>query len=112
MADSFGSAIFLGNERIIIMNKIDNVIEEIDYLVEQIYDPDQSNLVKGFQQLIEALFQCITEMGQLGYNIQIDEELLTMQSCFERKDYTALADFLLYDMKKSFACLKEEVLQF
>lgn len=82
------------------MNK--PVILAIDELVNEIYSPDQAYLIEKFTALVDQLIQFIDEMQKMDYLVDLTKELNILQSAFEKKDYVALADELLYDLKPQF----------
>lgn len=82
------------------MNK--GVLEAIERLITIIYEPDQNGLVEAFSELVEEFMRFIQQMYEIGYTVDINEELLKVQNAFEQKDYIKLADILLYEVKPSF----------
>lgn len=82
------------------MNK--GVLEAIERLITIIYEPDQDGLVEEFSKLVEEFMTFIQKMYEIGYTVDINEELLKVQHAFEKKDYIQLADILLYEVKPSF----------
>lgn len=86
---------------------IEQVIEAIDTWVQEIYTPDQDKISEKYIAFLDAISSFLTGMAQQGYQVNIDEDLQKLQGLVQKKDYVALADFLLYEIKVDFLQLKE-----
>ena len=74
-------------------------LEKIDELINIIYTPDQDGLDQAFLQVLDSFGEMIREMSELGYMVDMTEELVSLQEAYIKKDYIELADSLLYEIK-------------
>ena len=81
---------------------VEKVIESIDCFVEVIYDIDQVGLHEKYLAFIDAVGVFIEKMAALGYAVDLNEDLMNIADAMERKDYTEVADVLLYTVKQDF----------
>lgn len=80
----------------------EGVLNAIENLVSIIYTPDQKGLNDAFGSLVEEISLFLERMLEAGYSVDVNEELLYIQRAFAAKDYTLLADVLLYRVKPGF----------
>lgn len=81
---------------------IEKIIESIDQFVDAIYDIDQVGLQEKYLSFIDNIGAFIEKMAELGYDVDLNEDLTNIASNMEKKDYTAVADILLYTVKSDF----------
>lgn len=75
----------------------EDIIELSEKIVDIIYTPDQDGLNQAFIELMDLLLKFISE-GSMQNGLDLNQELLAMQSSFMKKDYGELADVLHYDL--------------
>lgn len=88
---------------------IKKVIESVDQLVSAIYDIDQVGLQEKYLVFIESISGFIEKMAELGYAVDMNEDLSSIANAMEKKDYTEVADILLYTVKTDFQNLELDV---
>lgn len=88
---------------------IKKVIESIDQLVSAIYDIDQVGLQEKYLAFIESISNFIEKMAEQGYEVNMNEDLTCIANAMEKKDYTEVADILLYTVKTDFENLELDV---
>lgn len=88
---------------------IKRVIESIEQLVSAIYDIDQIGLQEKYLAFIESVGDFIEKMAEQGYEVNMNEDLIKIANAMEKKDYTEVADILLYTVKTDFQNLKLDV---
>ena len=88
---------------------IEKVIESIDQFVEVIYDIDQVGLQEKYLAFIDAIGAFIEKMAAMGYSVDLNEDLMHIADAMDRKDYTEVADILLYTIKTDFQNLELDV---
>lgn len=88
---------------------IEQVIEAIDEWVSEIYTPDQSKLSEKNVSFLDSVSVFLSGMVEMGYQVNMDKDLQKLQEVVTQKDYIALADFLLYEVKTDFLQLKEKL---
>lgn len=88
---------------------IKRVIESIDQLVSAIYDIDQVGLQEKYLAFIESIGDFIEKMAEQGYEVNMNEDLSSIANAMEKKDYTEVADVLLYTVKTDFQNLELDV---
>ena len=76
----------------------EKIIELSEKIVDIIYTPDQDGLNQTFIELMDLLLNFISK-GSVPKGLDLNQELLAMQSSFMKKDYGELADILHYDLK-------------
>lgn len=81
---------------------IEKVIGSIDQLVSAIYDIDQVGLQEKYLAFIDAVGKFIEKMATMGYTVDLNEDLMHIADAMGKKDYTEVADILLYTVKKDF----------
>ena len=81
---------------------IEKIIESIDRFVDAIYDIDQIGLQERYLEFIENIDLFICKMAEAGYEVNLNEDLTNIANGMERKDYTEVADILLYTVKTDF----------
>lgn len=81
---------------------IEKVLKSIEELVDSIYDIDQVNLQEKYLAFIESISNFIEEMEIAGYEVDMNEDLQNIANAMEKKDYTEVADILLYTVKTDF----------
>lgn len=74
-----------------------DITEKIDRLVATIYSPDQNGINDKFVDFLGALegYLATTDKNVQG----IEEVLKQIEMAYRIKDYIALADILLYELK-------------
>ena len=87
---------------------IQNILEQIEELVQTIYVPGELTITEQYIKLLDLFDAFITTMGQLGYQVQLDQELLGIQNAYTKQDYIQLADLLLYEIRPEFQELMTE----
>lgn len=88
---------------------IEKIIESIDQFVNAIYDIDQIGLQEKYLAFIESISDFIGKMAELGYEVNMNEDLSCIANAMEKRDYTELADILLYTVKTDFENLELDV---
>lgn len=86
---------------------IDNILECIDEIVEIIYNIDQEGLKEKYLAFLGAIEQFIIKMSEMGYEVDMNKDLMDISAAMEKKDYIWLADILLYTVKPDFENLKK-----
>lgn len=81
---------------------VEKVIESVDQLVSAIYDIDQVGLQEKYLAFIESISDFIEKMAEQGYEVNMNEDLSGIANAMEKKDYTEVADILLYTVKQDF----------
>ena len=81
---------------------IEKIIESIDRFVDVIYDIDQIGLQERYLEFIENIDQFIRKMAEVGYEVNLNEDLTNIANGMECKDYVEVADILLYTVKIDF----------
>lgn len=81
---------------------IEKIIESIDLFVETIYDIDQVGLQEKYRVFIDTIGSFIDKMASMGYEVDLTEDLINISNAMQRKDYTEVADILLYTVKEDF----------
>lgn len=81
---------------------IEKVVESIDQFVAAIYDIDQVGLQEKYLNFIDNISALIERMAELGYDVDLNEDLTNIATNMEKKDYTEVADTLLYTVKLDF----------
>ena len=81
---------------------IDKIIKSIDLFVEAIYDIDQNGLQERYLAFIDAISNFIEKMAHMGYEVDLTEDLTNISQAMQKKDYTEVADILLYTIKTDF----------
>lgn len=81
---------------------IEKIIESIDQFVDAIYDIDQVGLQEKYLSFIDNIGAFIEKMAELGFDVDLNEDLTNIASNMEKKDYTVVADILLYTVKSDF----------
>ena len=82
-------------------------LEMIENLVKIIYSPDQIDLDNAFIQVLDSFSEMIMKMEEIGYRVDMTEELELLQAAYVKRDLTELADVLLYDVKPGLLEIKE-----
>lgn len=85
---------------------IKKIIDSIDQLVSAIYDIDQVGLQEKYLAFIESISMFIEKMAEQGYQVNMNEDLAAIAGAMEKKDFTELADILLYTVKTDFQNLE------
>lgn len=85
---------------------IENIIESIERFVNAIYDIDQIDLQERYLEFIENIDCFIGKMAELGYNVDLNEDLINIAEGMQNKDYIEVADILLYTIKPDFQKLQ------
>ncbi len=88
---------------------IEQVIEAIDMWVQEIYTSDQNKLSERYVAFLDAVSSFLTEMAQQGYQVDMERDLITLQGLVQKKDYIAVADLLLYEIKTDFLQLQDNL---
>lgn len=70
-------------------------------LIKEIYTVDQNNVDSIFVIFLDRLGELIEKLGSSGYSVDVTDELLIIQRCYEKRDLTELSDYLLYEFKPS-----------
>lgn len=81
---------------------VDKIIESIDQFVDAIYDIDQVGLQEKYLAFIDNISVFIEKMAEKGYEVNLNEDLTNIAKGMEKKDYTEVADILLYTVKADF----------
>lgn len=81
---------------------VDKIIESIDQFVDAIYDIDQVGLQEKYLAFIDNISVFIEKMAEKGYEVNLNEDLTNIAKGMEKKDYTEVADILLYMVKADF----------
>jgi len=87
---------------------VQNILGQIEELVQTIYVPGKQTITEQYIKLLDLFDVFITTMGQLGYQVQLDQELLQLQDAYTKQDYIRLADILLYQIRPEFEELMTE----
>lgn len=85
---------------------IEMVLKSIEELVDSIYDIDQVGLQEKYLMFIDNISDFIEKMAIAGYEVNMNEDLQNIANAMEKKDYTEVADILLYTVKPDFEQLK------
>lgn len=88
----------------------EGVLSAIDDLINEIYTIDQNQLDKKFVVFIDKLNGLISELAAIDFQVDISEETLVLQNCYEKRDLVELADYLLYNLKISILELQDMVM--
>ena len=81
---------------------VEKVLKNIEGLVASIYDLDQIGLQEKYIEFIESIGNFIEKMALVGYEVDMNEDLQNIAKAMEIKDYTKVADILLYTVKPDF----------
>lgn len=81
---------------------IEKIIDSIDQFVDAIYDIDQIGLQERYLEFIETIDLFIRKMAEVGYEVNLDEDLTNIANSMVCKDYIEVADILLYTVKTDF----------
>jgi hypothetical protein len=81
---------------------IEKVLKSIEVLVDSIYDIDQIGLQEKYLGFIESISEFIEKMAVAGYEVNMNEDLQNITEAMAMKDYTRVADILLYTVKTDF----------
>lgn len=81
---------------------IQQIIESIEYLIQAIYDIDQKDMQEKYLAFLTNIEQFIKKMAELGYQVDLNEDLIKIENAMKKKDYILLADILLYTVKVDF----------
>lgn len=73
----------------------ETLLEIIDQLVDVIYSVDQKGLDLKFIEFLDGIEQYIQ-----SNKIELNQELLMLQTAYINKDLVQLADILLYEIKE------------
>lgn len=87
---------------------VQNILGQIEELVQTIYVPGKLTITEQYIKLLDLFDAFVTAMGQLGYQVQLDQELLQLQDAYKKQDYIQLADTLLYQIRPEFQELMTE----
>ena len=93
----------------------EKILVTIEELINIIYSPDQNGFDRVLLQILDMFDKMIQDMLELGYTVDMTEELLPLQNAYMKKDYVELADILLYDIKpkiQEILCIEKENLNF
>ena len=88
---------------------IENVIASIDKLVDDIYTPDGANINQYYLDFIESIGKFLEWMAQMGYSVDLRNDLEMVQQAMSNKDYIQLSDILLYTIRKDFVNLQKDL---
>ncbi len=88
---------------------VENVLKSIETLVDSIYDIDQVDLQEKYLKFIESIGDFIEKMAVAGYEVNMNGDLQNIANAMEKKDYTKVADILLYTVKPDFEQLNIEL---
>lgn len=88
---------------------VEQVLEKIEELVIELHTPDQDNVNEKYLDFIEALAVFLTEIGKMGYSVDINRDLEQIQRAVTIKDYIRLSDILLYTIRKYFVNLQKDL---
>ena len=81
---------------------IERILKSIEELVASIYDIDQVDLKEKYLAFIESISKFIEKMAIAGYEVNMNEDLQNIANAMETRDYTKVADILLYTVKTDF----------
>lgn len=84
----------------------DNIQAAIKKLVEEIYTADQINVNNCFVEFLDEIEIVIKELEQIGFLVDLTEEMKILQGLFKKRDLVELSDYLLYELSPSFEKLK------
>lgn len=87
----------------------EDILLAIKELVEEIYTVDQNDVDKKFIAFLDELNKLLTKLEAAGFQVDMTEEMLTIQKCYEKRDLIELTDYLLYEFKESIAELQNIV---
>lgn len=79
----------------------DGILTAMQNLVKEIYSVDQNQLDAKFVVFLDELNKLLIELNRIGYRVDITDEMLQMQSSYEKRDFLELADFIWNDFKNS-----------
>lgn len=88
----------------------EGTLSAIQGLIEEIYTADQNRLDAKFVVFVNELEKMLEIVSGKGYQADITEDMLEIQSRYEKKDLAELSDYLLYHFKYKILQL-QEVLQ-
>lgn len=86
---------------------INKILESIENLVASIYDIDQIGLQEKYLTFLENIEQFIGKMTEMGYQVDMNKDLMEINDAMEKKDYIWLSDILLYTVKPDFENLRK-----
>lgn len=78
------------------------VLESIDEVVKTIYTVGMEGIDKVFADFLGVLMDYLTEMAAAGNTIDLTHTMMELQDAYVNKDYTLLADLLLYHVRVQF----------
>lgn len=85
---------------------IEKVLKSIEELVNCIYDIDQVGLQEKYLMFIDNISNFIEKMAIAGYEVNMNEDLQNIANAMGKRDYTEVADILLYTVKPDFEQLE------
>ncbi len=75
------------------------VYEAIDELIAMIYSSGQTGINDKYIHLLNSLESFLNDKANIGIIINMNSELLELNEAYLKKDYTLLADIVLYKIK-------------
>lgn len=87
----------------------ESILLAVKNLVEEIYTIDQNQLDSYFVHFLDELEKLVMNMGEIGFRVDVSEELSMLQECCRKRDLVELADFLLYELEPNLLELQDMV---
>lgn len=85
----------------------EGILSAVKQLAEEIYTVDQNRLDSYFVLFLDELEKLVMNMGKIGFQVDVSEELSVLQECYEKRDLVELADFLLYELEPNLLELQD-----
>lgn len=89
------------------ISRINEIIALTEEISHNIYMRSQKKVSELYITLLDSFAGFLGEMQTLGYQVDLSEELQTLQEAYVKKDFIEFSDLLLYKIKPEFEELRQ-----